>query len=129
MLTPTQVSLDADLIESLRQVAAEKGATLDQVLGESARDYLRQARREKIHREQEAYLAMHAELKQKYLGQHVAIHEGKLVDVDADAGVLLRRVRRQFGRAPVMICEVSEQPIPEFVIRSPRLKVISAYGQ
>jgi hypothetical protein len=122
MITQTQVSLDASIIESLRQVAAEKGMTLDQVLGESAQQYLRQVRRAKIGREQEAYLAMHAELKQKYLGQHVAIYEGKLVDRDADAGALFQRVRQRFGHAPVMICEVTEQAIPEYVIRSPRLE-------
>lgn len=123
MITQTQISLDANLVESLRQIAAEQGKTLDQVFDDLAQQYIRQARREKIHREQEAYLAMHAELKEKYLGQHVAIHEGKLVDVDPDAGVLLQRVRQRFGRAPVMICEVREQPIPEFVIRSPRLEM------
>jgi hypothetical protein len=122
MITQTQVSLDANLVESLRQVAAEKGMTLDQALGESAQEYIRQARRIKLRREQDAYRAMHAELKQKYLGESVAIYNGELVDHDEDALVLLRRVRQRFGSAPVLFCEVEDQPDREYVIRSPRLE-------
>jgi len=122
MMTQTQVSLEASLVESLRQVAAEKGMTLDQVLGESAQEYIRQARRLKLRREQEAYRAMHAELKQKYLGESVAIYNGELIDHDADALALLRRVRQRFGSAPVLFCEVEAQPEREYVIRSPRLE-------
>ncbi len=122
MLTPTQVSLDATLVETMRQIAAEKGITLDQVVGESARQYVRQARRARLRREQEAYRAMHPELKQKYLGQHVAIYTGELVDHDPDAMALLRRVRQKFGHAPVLFCEVEDKPDKEYVIRSPRLE-------
>lgn len=124
MMTQTQVSLDANLVESLRQVAAEKGLTLDQALGESAQEYVRQARRNKLHREQEAFRAMHAELAQKYLGQSVAIYNGELVDHDADALALLRRIRQRFGSAPVLFCEVEAKPDKEYVLRSPRLEKI-----
>ncbi len=122
MITQTQVSLDASIVESLRQVAVEKGMSLDQVLGESAQEYIRQARRIKLRREQEAYRAMHAELKQNYLGQSVAIYNGELVDHDVDALALLRRIRQRFGSAPVLFCEVEDKPDKEYVIRSPRLE-------
>ena len=122
MLTPTQVSLDADLVESLQQIAAEQGLTLDQVISDLARQYLRQARRAKLQREAEAYQALYVDLKSKYLGQHVAIHDGNLVDHDADPVVLVRRVRQRFGHAPILIRQVEEQPDREFVLRSPRLE-------
>ena len=122
MLTPTQVSLDADLVESLQQIAAEQGLTLDQVISDLARQYLRQARRAKLQREAEAYQALYVDLKSKYLGQHVAIHDGNLVDHDTDPVVLVRRVRQRFGHAPILIRQVEEQPDREFVLRSPRLE-------
>jgi hypothetical protein len=121
MMTQTQVLLDANLVESLRQVAAEKGMSLDQVLDESAQEYIRQARRIKLRREQEAYRAMHAELKSKYLGESVAIYNGALVDHAADTLALLHRVRQRFGTAPVLFCEVEDEPEREYMIRSPRL--------
>ena len=33
-------------------------------------------------REREAYIAMHPMLKEQYMGQHVAIFEGQLIDID-----------------------------------------------
>ncbi|MEK7277806.1 MAG: hypothetical protein AAB427_10690 [Chloroflexota bacterium] len=117
-----QVTLDAELVEALKQTAAQQGVGIENVLADLARKYLREARREKIRREFECYQAMHTELKAKYLGQHVAIHEGRLVDHDADAGTLAKRVRQRFGRLPVMLAHVEDEPIKEYVFRSPRLE-------
>ncbi len=122
MLTPTQVSLDAELVKSLQQIASEQGKTLDQVLEESAKEYLRENREASLLREQEVYVAMHAELKRKYLGQHVAIYNRELVDHDTDAMALVHRIRQRFGNAPVLFCEVEEEAEREYVIRSPRLE-------
>ncbi len=122
MLTPTQVSLDSELVKTLQQIASEQGKTLDQVLEESAKVYLRENREASLLREQEAYVSIHAELKRKYLGQHVAIYNQELVDHDLDAMALVRRIRRRFGNAPVLFCEVEEQTEREYVIRSPRLE-------
>ncbi len=116
-----QVPLDAKLAESLRQAAIQQGANLEDVLNDLVQKYLREVRREKLRVEFEHYQAMHAELKPSYFGQHVAIHEGKLVDHDLDPAALVRRVRERFGRIPVLITQVEDEPIQEYVIRSPRL--------
>ncbi len=117
----TQVPMDAKLAESLQKVAAEQGQTLEEVMNDFARKYLREARREVIKVEFEHYQAMHAELKAKYLGQHVAIHEGRLIDHDSDPIALAHRVRQHYGYLPILITQVREQPRQEYVIRSPRL--------
>jgi hypothetical protein len=116
-----QVPMDAKLAQSLQRVADERGASVEDVMNDLARQYLRQARHEKINAEFVHYQAMHAELKAKYLNQHVAIHDGQLVDVDPDVTLLLHRIRDRFGDTPVLITQVEEEPIKEFVIRSPRL--------
>ena len=41
-----------------------------------------------VEREMQAYIALHPMLKEKYLGQHVAIYNGQLIDVDKDYGAL-----------------------------------------
>jgi hypothetical protein len=117
----SQVPLDAKLAESLRQAAAEQGTNLEDVLNELVEKYLREVRRENLRIEFEHYASMHAELKASYLGQHVAIYEGRLVDHDPDASALVRRIRQRFGRAHVLITQVEDEPIPEYMIRSPRL--------
>jgi hypothetical protein len=116
-----QVPMDAKLAESLQQVADERGASVEDVMNDLARQYLRQARHEKISAEFVHYQAMHVELKAKYLDQHVAIHNGQVVDVDPDVTLLLRRVRSRFGDTPVLITQIEDEPIREYVIRSPRL--------
>ena len=46
----------------------------------------------------QTYRIMHTDLKRRFLGQYVAIHDGELVDYDPDRLALLRRVRRKYGR-------------------------------
>src|SRR3972149_5799653 len=98
----TQIHMDAKLAESLQQAAEQRGAKVEEVMNDLARKYVREARREKIRLEFESYQKMHAELKAKYLGQHVAIYGGQLIDHDADVSALVKRIRQQYGREPVL---------------------------
>jgi hypothetical protein len=120
-MTIIEVSIDADLEESLEQIASEQGTSVEKVLNDLAREYVRQARRAKIAQEFEAYQAIHPQLKEKLLGKHVAIHDGQLIDSDSDPMVLVARVQEQFGRVPILFTQVDEQPTREITIRSPRL--------
>jgi hypothetical protein len=120
-MTTIEVSMDAALEESLEQIAAEQGTSVEKVLNDLAKQYVRQARRAKIDQEFQAYQAMHPQLKEKMLGKHVAIHDGQLIDSDSDAMKLVARVQEQFGHIPILFVQVEDQPIREFVIRSPRL--------
>lgn len=54
--------------------------------------------RTKLDREIAAYEKQHPILKQTYLGQWVAIHQGQLVDHDPDEPSLYRRIRANYGR-------------------------------
>lgn len=121
MDTMLNLKLDADLVETLKRTTAEQGITVEQVIGELARKYIADARKRIIDQEYEQYIKLHAELKEKYLGQNVAIHEGQLVDHDPDAMTLARRVHQKYGRAPILITQVHDKPVREFMIRSPRL--------
>lgn len=49
-----------------------------------------------VKREMQAYIDLHPILKEKYLGQHVAIFGGKLIDVDKDYGALYQRIDAQY---------------------------------
>jgi len=121
MTSTVDVALDAELYESLKKATSEQGTNPEIVLNDLTRQYLRDVRRRKIDEESQAYQAMHPGLKQDYFGQHVAIHNGQLVDHDADAMTLLRRIRQRFGRLPVLITQVEEEPVREYVIHSTQL--------
>lgn len=61
-------------------------------------------------REKEAFRQHHAELWRQYPGAYVAIHKGKLVDVDEDRVALLKRIDEQFPEKIVLIRQVREEP-------------------
>lgn len=71
-------------------------------------------------REKAAYLKLHPMLKGKYFGQHVAIYQGELIDVDTDYGQLYERIRARYPNQIVWLATVTEDPIETIVVRSPR---------
>lgn len=131
-MAANSVALRDNLAQQLSREAERQETSIEDLVNDWLEEYLweqagerakieRQARRDKIRQENQAYYAMHDQLKKTYRGQHVAIHEGQLVDHDPDPMALVRRVRQRFGRAPVLITPVQDQPYQEFTIRSPRL--------
>lgn len=116
-----QVHLDSELVTSLETAVRQQGGNVEDVLAELVQQYLRQARREKIRQEMEWYQTAHAELKKRYEGQHIAIHEQQVIDHDQDVTALAGRIRQQYGRIPILITQVYDQPVPEFAIRRPQL--------
>lgn len=122
MNSTIQLSLKPDLIESLTEIADEQGVTVERVVDDLVRHFLHQARWQKIEQENTHFVALHPQLKRDYYHQHVAILEGKLVDHDGDLDVLAGRVREKFGRLPVLIAFVDDEPSPTFKIRRPQLQ-------
>jgi hypothetical protein len=117
-----QIPLNANLAETLEEIARQRGLSLEEVVDDVLRGYMRQARREKIQAEAQHFRRMHDDLRNQFLGQHVAVHDGQVVDHDADPAALVHRVRERFGRAPVLVTEVRQELMPEFTLRSPRLQ-------
>jgi len=72
-------------------------------------------------REEAAYRAMHGELFAKYAGQYVALHGGRLVDVDKDELVLAARIRERFPKEVVLLKQVQHTPMREVNYRSVRV--------
>ena len=73
-----------------------------------------------IQQEMSAYVALHPQLKEKHLGQHVAIYQGELIDVDADYGQLYERILEQYPDEFVWLTTVKEEAIDTIHMRSPR---------
>lgn len=71
-------------------------------------------------REKEAFRQHHAELWRQYPGAYVALHEGKLVDVDEDRVALLGRIDENFPQEVVLIRQVQEEPETVYERRSVR---------
>ncbi|HEY7067567.1 MAG TPA: DUF5678 domain-containing protein [Chloroflexota bacterium] len=113
------IVLRPELREMLENNAEHDSRTLNDLVNDAVREYAYRLQREKIDREAEAYTRLHCGLRDKFLGQWVAIHDGQLVDHDADSGALYHRIRAKFGRTAVLIRRVSERPDDEIWIRTP----------
>jgi hypothetical protein len=70
--------------------------------------------------EMEAYKALHPRLVKQYLGQYVAIYQGKLVDHDWDEEALMRRRLQNYPDAVVLVDQVELEPQHELYIPSLR---------
>jgi len=109
-------------MEQVEQTASEQAVKPDELVESAVRAYLRQAERKKIRAEAAAFRAMHARLVETHLGRYVAIHDRKVVDDDDDFQSLHSRVRRRFGRRPVLVRRVTAELERELVFRSPRFE-------
>ena len=74
-----------------------------------------------VEKEINAYHKLHPMLKQNYLGQHVAIFEGELIDHDVDGVALSQRVYKQYPDKFILIREVEVESDRILHFRSPRL--------
>jgi len=61
-------------------------------------------------REYQAFLRLLPALLATHRGRYVAIHEGKVVDADADDIALIRRVHDQVGYVPIHVGLVTDRP-------------------
>lgn len=84
------------------------------------------ANRSAMEQNVEAYQAMHGELVGRYLGQYVAICDGRLVDHDPDPVALLQRVRARYPDQVVLRQKVERTPERELRIRHPVIEELSA---
>lgn len=98
------------LIKQVEQLASATTQPVEQVLEIAVQTYLDELERQAIHTETQAFWAAHAELLKTYPGQHVALHQGRVVDHDADVSRLEQRVRERFGLLPVLIAPVTPAP-------------------
>ncbi len=97
---------EPNLIKRVEALASESEQPVEQILAGAVRRYLDEIERQAIQAETQAFWTMHKELLQSYLGQHVALYQGRVVDHDADAASLEKRVRERFGILPVLIAPV-----------------------
>ena len=120
------ITVEPDLFERIEETAVSQEITVDAIIEEATRRYLWDAERDRISAEMDIYRQRHSELKIRYGGEYIAMHEGEVVDHDVDMNKLWQRIRRRFGRTPVMITLVGESPERTFVRRGFRFEEIEA---
>ena len=117
----TGLAVSAGTMTRLKTIAAEEGATPQDLAEKAILRFLRFETRRKIQREDNAFCAMHAELRGRYPDQYVAVYRGKVVDHDPDQLALFRRVEERYPDVPVLIRQVAPEQEEVYTFRSPRV--------
>jgi len=114
-----EIVLRSDLHETLEKDAEREARSVNEIVNEVIERYLHERQLAQLDAEIAAFEKLHPELRQKHLGEWVAVHEQKLVDHDNDRAALYKRVRAAYGRTAVLIRQVTERPDNEIWIRTP----------
>ncbi len=112
------IVLRPDLCEALERNAEEESRTVSDLVNEAVSEYVFHLQQKKIEREAAAYEQMHPDLRERFLGQWVAIHDGQLVDHDSDRMALYRRVRARFPHTAILVHRVVETPFETIWMRT-----------
>ena len=118
MLTITLNDLTAS---QLTKMAAAQSISPEDLVEKTIRDLLHAEASRILARETEAFRAMPAQLLQKYAGEYVALHQGRLIDHDLDQFALYLRVDEQYPDEIILIKQVCSEIEEVYTIRSPRL--------
>jgi Family of unknown function (DUF5678) len=119
----TTITIAQHWVDELTELQPDSSATnIANMVDAALQQYIFRQRQEKIARERRWYELHHAELLQQYAGQHIAIHNSRVIDADLDGRRLSKRIRQQHGRIAMAIIQVADSPEPPtFYMRSPKL--------
>jgi hypothetical protein len=107
-----------DFVSSLQVHDANGGG---QKAEETVSPFYQDPRQSLMRKEEEAYIEMHGKLVTKYLGEFVAIYQGRVVDCDPDEVRLVERIQMNYPDEIVLIRQVQPELPPPLYFRSPRL--------
>lgn len=136
-----EITLNPATYASLRQAALQRRQSLELVVEDALAAFLHQParpnqttngdltadgegieRRAKIRAEAEAWRALSDAVRESYGLEFVAVHEGHVIDHDADRLALYRRVRQRLEDTAVLITPAAGPSPREFRMASPRLE-------
>ena len=116
------INLKPDLAKQITYLAENSQASTEAFVDKALRTYIVQFRREKIRAENKAFEQQRETLLAKYPGQYVAVHNGQVIDHDQNLRTLHLRVFDRLGHIPVLLKQVTKEPAPELIFRSPRFE-------
>lgn len=119
----SNISIEPALQMKVEQLARFLGRPPEAIVEEAINEHLDQLSVQKLDAEIAAFERMHPTLKEKYLDQFVAVHDGHVIDSDAEFEPLFLRIQARLGDLPVLMRQVGESPDEEeWHFRSPRME-------
>ena len=115
------VTLSPELTSLLAAEANRSGKTLSTLVEEWLLHQYQTLRREQLAFQTRHFWENHATLYARYPNQYVAFYNDEVLDYDDDMRPLALRVRAAHGNLPIVIAQVTAEPMIGYQMRSPRL--------
>lgn len=116
------VTLSSELTDILSAEAERSGKTLSVLVEEWLRQQYQTLRRAQLAAQTKRFQAQQITLYAQYPNQYVAFYNDAVLDHDDDMRALALRVRADHGNLPMVIAQVTSEPVTEYKMRSPRLQ-------
>lgn len=113
----TVVDLNPRLFEQMRWIARWQKVSADELAARALSSYLDQLEWEKLQAEMDAFQGQLPALLARYPDEYVAMHDGQVIDHDADLRALHSRVYAAMDSVPVLLQNVTDVPAPDILVR------------
>lgn len=117
------LTLSPELTSILTVEARRTGKSLSTLAEEWLRHQYQTLQRERLAYQTKRFWEHHAALYARHPNQYVAFYNDEVLDHDEDVRQLALRVRTAHGDLPVVIAQVTTEPISGYRIRSPRIQM------
>ncbi len=116
------VTLSPEITSILTAEAERAGKTLSALVEDWLRQQYQTLRREQLAFQTKRFWANHTALYAQYPNRYVAFYNDQVLDHDDVIRVLALRVRAAHGNLPIVIAQVTPEPMTRYQMRSPRLQ-------
>lgn len=113
------LQISNELAGVIQKEAKSRGKTVEDFLKSAIQRERTISERQKIEQDQEWWTSLPLTERAKYEGKYIAVHDKEIVDHDENEDELSNRVRKKYGKAPILIMP-AEGP-REVRIFSPRI--------
>ena len=113
------LTLTDELALAIKEEAEKRGLSVEDYLRFTVKRERTLSARQKMEQEQTWWFTLPLRKRAKYQGEFVAVHEKKVIDHDKDETILYKRIRKTYGKTPVLVMP-AEGP-REIHMYSPRI--------
>ncbi|MBI4771807.1 MAG: hypothetical protein HY784_15675 [Chloroflexi bacterium] len=99
----SEIVLSEPLATRIRREAESRGMEIETLIETALQHYRFQAQREKVKAESQWWCGLSPEVRARYTGEFVAIHDRAVVDHDRDEETLRQRIRARYGKTAVLL--------------------------
>lgn len=116
------LTITDEVAKGLHNMANQLGLQPTQLLEKALQQFLREEASKKISQEEQYFRQQLSQLLAEYADQYIAMHNGQIIDSDANELELYLRIREKYPYTGILLKKVTPQTEEVWHVRSPRIK-------